>query len=329
MPPAPTTFRAAARGVALGLAAALAVEVGWSVLNHNWHAILPGRAYRCGQLSPAQLADRGRHYGIRTVINLRGLCPDQDWYLGESRATGALDIAQEDITLSAYHLPAPDELRRLVDVLDHAEYPILIHCRQGVDRTGLASALLLLLQPDVPLPVARRQLSLRYGHVALGPTKTLGQFFDLYEEWLRERGESHSPAALRAWAAGGYCPGYCRGRLELLTPPAGPLPAGEPAALLVRAHNTSPRAWPLRPGTEAGVHVRFLVFDPDWKLVQVGRAGQLLADVPPGGRIDLTLALAAPPRPGHYFLLADLLDRNQCSFSQLGGEPLELEFQVQ
>ena len=140
--------RAAGWGVGLGLTAALAVEGGSIFLGRNWHAVIPGQAYRCAQLSYDQLVDSVRGSGVKTVVNLRGTAPDLDWYVAESRATRDTDICQEDITLSAYRLPAPDELRRLVDVIDHATYPVLLHCRQGVDRTGLASAILMLLRTD-------------------------------------------------------------------------------------------------------------------------------------------------------------------------------------
>ncbi len=323
----PSTRRALALGTAVGLTAALAVEAATIYGGRNWHALVPGRAYRSAQLTPSQLRDAVERYGIRTVINLRGCSPGLDWYTDESRATHDLDISQEDITLSANRLPPPAEIRRLVEVLDGTEYPVLLHCRQGVDRTGLASAVVLLLRADVTLAEARRQLSLRYGHVPLGQTRCMGEFFDLYEDWLREQGRPHSREAFRAWACEDYCPAHGRGRLEWVEPP-GRLRAGAPAALTVRATNTSVRPWRLVPGTEAGVHVRYLLFDDRWQMVQVGRAGQFEATVAPGERIDLTLALTTLSRPGRYHLLADLHDRNHCAFSQLGGEPLEMDIQV-
>jgi hypothetical protein len=103
---------------------------------------------------------------------------------------------------------------------------------------------------------------------------------------------------------------------------------GQPAALRVRAHNTSIGYWRLTPGTETGVHVRYQLVDPDRRLLQVGRAGQFTGRVAPGEHLDLTLALTAPPRPGRYQLWADLQDRNRCTFSQLGSEPLEAVLQV-
>lgn len=328
MPAGWTKFgRLAGWGIVLGLTAAAATEAGTIFLGRNWHVVIPGQVYRSAQLSYDQLLDSVRGNGIRTVVNLRGTCPDFDWYLGETRATRDADVGQEDVTLCACRLPSPDELRRLVDVIDHAEYPLLFHCRQGVDRTGLAAVLVLLLRTDASPAEARRQLSLRYGHVSIGPTWCMTRFFDLYDGWLRRQGRAHSPAAVREWADGGYCPDYLRGRLELIAPPE-PLRAGMPAAIRIRAVNTSPEPWHLHPGTETGVHVRFQVFGPDSLSVQTGRAGQFEATVPPGGAVELTLALAPPGRPGPYCVRAELMDGNRFAFSQFGCDPLELALTV-
>lgn len=322
MPRRATIARAAAWGIVLGLVSAAGVELCTTFFGRNWHVVIPGEAYRSAQLTRAEYRDAIRDNGIRTVVNLRGTSPDQDWYLGESRATCDADIAQEDVTLSAYRLPAPDELRRLIDVFDHADYPILFHCRQGVDRTGLAAALLLMLRTNATPNQARRQLGLRYGHIALGPTWVMFQCLDLYEAWLRQSGRPHSPAMLREWADHGYCPANLRGRLELIGPPPS-LRVGVPAALRVRAVNTSPEPWQLEPGTETGIHVRYTVCSAGGT-PQVGRAGQFRYTVPPGGSVDLTLTLSPPKQPGTCLLLADLADGNRYSFTQFSNDPLEL-----
>jgi protein tyrosine phosphatase (PTP) superfamily phosphohydrolase (DUF442 family) len=318
-----TIGRMAAWGIVLGLAAAAVAEAGTIFFGRNWHTVIPGQVYRSAQLSHDQILDAVHDAGIRTVVNLRGTCPDFDWFEGESRATRDTDACQEDVSLSACRLPAPDELRRLVDVIDHAEYPILLHCRQGVDRTGLASALVLLLRTDATPVEARRQLSLRYGHVKIGPTWCMLRFFDLYDAWLQREGRTHSPASIREWADGGYCPDFLRGRLELIAAPE-PIRIGAPAAIHVRAINTSPEPWHLHPGTETGVHVRFQVTGSDLKVVQIGRAGQFEAVVPPGEGVDLTLGLAPLLRPGSYCVRVELIDGNQFAFSQFGNAPLDV-----
>src|SRR5437868_10481343 len=98
------------------------------------------------------------------------------WYEDEGRVTWQRDIQQEDINLSASRMPSASELRRLVEVLDRTEYPILLHCKRGADRTGLTSAIVGLLLTDMPFDQARGQLGLRYGHLALGRPAYLDGF---------------------------------------------------------------------------------------------------------------------------------------------------------
>jgi protein tyrosine phosphatase (PTP) superfamily phosphohydrolase (DUF442 family) len=323
MPGRATIAGAAVWGIALGVLGAGGIEFCSTFFGRNWHVVIPGQAYRSAQLTRNQYRDAIHANSIRTVVNLRGTGPDQDWYLDESRATFDAGIAQEDVTLSAYRLPAPDELRRLINIFDHAEYPILFHCRQGVDRTGLAAALLLMLRTDVTPAQARKQLGLRYGHIPFGPTWVMFQCLNLYDAWLRQSGRVHSPDALRQWADHGYCPANLRGRL-MVVDPLPELRVGIPAAIRVRAVNDSPEPWELQPGTETGIHVRYMVCGHGAMPTQLGRAGQFRATVPAGGSIDLTLAIAPPRQPGPCLLLADLADGNRYSFCQFSNDPLEL-----
>jgi protein tyrosine phosphatase (PTP) superfamily phosphohydrolase (DUF442 family) len=293
-------------------------------LGRNLHVVVPGRVYRCSQRSSEDLEAIVRRHGIRTVVNLRGCCAPWPWYLEETRATHRLGVAQEDICFSAARLPSVHELRRLVEALDRTEYPILLHCRRGADRTGMASAIVLLLLTDVPLDAARRQLGLRYGHLALGRPAFLDRFLDLYAEWLRAQGETHCRTTFRRWAEHEYCPGQCRCRIEPLDVPAS-IPCGRPAALRVRVHNTSVKNWRLRAGTNAGFHAAFSLCDAQDRCVAMGRAGMFNAEVAPGQSIDLTLALPAVKAPGTYRLLVDMIDEQQCMFFQTGSELLEQE----
>jgi hypothetical protein len=315
------------RGCAAGAFLVVVFETVRIVCLGNVHAVVPGRVYRCSQPSPAGLERLIRAYGVRTVINLRGGCNPFPWYLDESRVIARLDADQEDVCFSAGRLPPVLEVRRLVKTLDRCRYPILFHCQRGADRTGLTAAIVLLLQTDASLAQARWQLGLRYGHIALGRPANLDWFLDLYAGWLRRQGLEHSPAAFRRWVEQDYCPGPCRCTLEWLDPP-GPLPRGRPVARRVRAHNTSPETWHLCPDTGAGIHLTFTITDERFHYHAVGRAGLFRAEVPPGGSIDLTLALPAVNRPGRYHLLVDMIDEQQCCFYQTGSEPLEEELEV-
>jgi protein tyrosine phosphatase (PTP) superfamily phosphohydrolase (DUF442 family) len=315
------------RGCGWGIVLAALLEAVHVEALGNFHEVVPGRVYRCAQPSPASLERLLHDHGIRTVINLRGRSDPQDWYMDECRVAQRLDIEHEDIAFSAGRLPPAPEVRRLVEVLDHCAYPILFHCQRGADRTGLCAAMVILLQTDGGLDEARRQLGLRYGHLALGRPGNLDWFLDLYADWLRAQGLVHAPATFRRWCLEAYCPGPCSARLEWVTPP-GVLPCKRPLGLRVRVHNTSPQVWHLRPDTYAGTHMTYTLHTEGGAYQVVNRAGLYGADVPPGGSIELTLPLPALPRPGRYHIVVDMIDEQHCCFYQTGSEPLEEELEV-
>jgi hypothetical protein len=303
------------------------VEAYCVFLGTNFHTLVPGRVYRSAQLSKAQLEQKLRANAIRTVVNLRGNCDPTPWYLEESRVTNRMNVCQEDICFSAGHLPSVYEVRRLVEVLDRTDYPILLHCRRGADRTGMTAAIVLLLQTPATLRQARFQLGLRYGHVALGRPANLDGFLDLYEAWLQSEGLTHSPAVFRQWLLNGYCPAECRCEISVPVPPAAV--RGIPFTVCARFRNTSIRPWQLRAGSNAGIHGCYLLWDPLGNVVVSGRSGFFDADVAPGETIDLTLALPALGSPGRYRLQVDMVGEQHCVFHQAGSEPLEQDLDVQ
>jgi protein tyrosine phosphatase (PTP) superfamily phosphohydrolase (DUF442 family) len=300
----------------------------WHIFGgNNVHAVIPDRVYRSAQLSPAGLERIVHHHGIRTVINLRGYCAPQEWYLDEARTTHRLNIDLEDIGLSAGRFPSTRELRRLLEVLDHTEYPVLLHCKQGADRTGLISAFILLLQTNATLAEAKWQLSPRYGHVAIGRPGNLDRFFQLYGDWLQREGKEHAPAQLRAWLAEADCPMEYRGTIEPVDFPR-TLRANHPVALHVRATNRSRSPWTFQADSNTGYHACFTLRGPDGMRVTSGRVGLFDAVLPPNDTMELTLPLPALSEPGRYHLTVDMVDEAHCIFQQTGAEPLEWEFEV-
>jgi hypothetical protein len=303
------------------------------LVGNNLHAVIPGEVYRCSQPTGDGLRGLVADHHIKTVINLRGYSPaaDTDWYISEARATCATGISQEDITLSALRLPPPAELRRLVDVLDHSERPILFHCKQGADRTGMVSAMVLLLYTDADLARARRQLWPRYGHFRFGRVAAMDDFLDRYEAWLA--GRPHGSELFRDWVLHHYSPGPASGALVL----ADGLPVdhrravavGHWLALPVRATNTSAESWELKPGNFAGIHVAYSVQNGKGEDVYKAQVGLFRRTVRPGESLDLTLVVPPLKAPGLYTLRADLMDATGAAvpirtttFYQFGNDPL-------
>lgn len=181
------------------------VAVRWTT--GNFGTVVPERIYRSGQPTPVFLSRAIRDHRIRTVLNLRGSNPDQAWYRGEREATLAAGATQVDFPMSSDQWLSHDQARTLLEILDRAEYPILIHCEWGAERTGLVSAICELLRPGGTLDDARREFSTYYLFLPLKDGRVMRGHLDRYAEWLGRRGEEHSPETFRLWLTRSYQPG--------------------------------------------------------------------------------------------------------------------------
>jgi len=300
----------------------------------NEHTVIHGRVYRTAQLGERDLQELTAKHRIRTVVNLRGTTLGDDVYQGECRGTFAADVAQEDVTLSAQTLPFPGELRRLVEVLDRSEYPLVIHCKQGADRTGLVSVMVLLLYTDATLDEARRQLWPRYGHWQVARTVNMDLFFDLYERAIRADGTAHTPERFRRWVMNEYSPGPPRSHLSWQTPPPAAVAKDTPFTVNLLCKNCSDTEWQMKPGQFAGIHVSYVVYSDGTTPAWEGRAGLRYETVRPKATTSVPIPVGGLP-PGRYRLVAELHDATNASvpfrtqsFTKFGDDSLVAEFVV-
>ncbi|WP_207536843.1 tyrosine-protein phosphatase [Sabulicella rubraurantiaca] len=170
----------------------------------NWGVVESGALYRSNHPLPWQLAEATKRHGLQSVINLRGRrdsCGSDA--LGRQRAA-ELGLVHADQPFESRGAPHKDRILRLMELYQTLPRPILIHCKSGADRTGLAAGIWHLMQGRTAADAAR-ELSLRHGHVAAARTGILDAFFEEYakaeargvpfETWLTEE---YDEAALRA-----------------------------------------------------------------------------------------------------------------------------------
>ena len=132
------------------------------VVHYRWtytHAkrlrvVTPGVLYRSGELTASGFIEAFERFKIRTIVNLQDEYPDPDlpegYWLGASVKESSLC---HDMGVKYVHIPpdllspqdAPYQRPAAIDhflaVMDEpANYPVLIHCRAGLHRTGVITA---------------------------------------------------------------------------------------------------------------------------------------------------------------------------------------------
>lgn len=143
----------------LGGALVLEIQTG------NFHPVIAGELYRSAQPSAKDISRYAKEEGIKSIINLRGGNPTDDWYREELAASEAAGITHYDFRMKASRELTDDQAQELVVLMHEAPKPLLIHCKSGADRSGLAAALYLREIAGRGEEEARGQLSLRYGHM--------------------------------------------------------------------------------------------------------------------------------------------------------------------
>jgi protein tyrosine phosphatase (PTP) superfamily phosphohydrolase (DUF442 family) len=147
----------------------------------NFHVITQGEAYRSAQLDGDELKHYIRKFNIKSIINLRGKRAGRSWYQEELLVSKQFNCRHYDLSIPADKSPSPEQLKALRHLFENAPRPILLHCKAGADRAGLAAAVWKVVVDGEPKAMARKQLSLRFGHFPIGPTSALDDFFNLWQ----------------------------------------------------------------------------------------------------------------------------------------------------
>jgi hypothetical protein len=330
------------RGAMAAGLVAFALLILWLAAEDQVIEVIPGEVMRSGQLDGGELRDVIERSRLRTVVSLTGSGPADDWVGAERELCAAMGVRHVTLPFSLDTWPGRVQVELAVKLLDTAERPLLFHCLRGVDRSGWASAVALLLA-DAPVERALQQMSRRTGHLCDPNACPLHRFFASYADHLAATGRGESAAAFREWVASTYCPAPYNAQLE----PLGEFPrsaaAGETLRLNVRVTNRGADAWRMTDSRAEGVRLGARVVGPfseppadpiavfrlpNGPAVDIARAGLESGVMLPGSRRDFELRLRAPRRPGRYLLQLDMVDERVHWFSDLGWTGIIRELEV-
>ena len=110
--------------------------------------VVDGKVYRSGQMTADGLDGAVRRFGFRTIINFQDELPDPELApdLLESEYCEQRGIRYEFIPPDLIDHWMADNWRpraatRFLEIMDDpANYPVLLHCRAGLHRTGILTA---------------------------------------------------------------------------------------------------------------------------------------------------------------------------------------------
>ena len=175
---------------------------GLYALKINFHTVIANEVYRSAQLGPTTLKHLLQKHKIRSVINLRGKNPEASWYQAEVEATAESDASHYDVDLTSTSLPRVDQLHNLFHLLNDSERPVLVHCASGADRSGLASAMALLMKGNINPEEVQNQSSWRY--LAFSPDTAGKLFLEKYRQWLDTEDLHHNKQQFSKWVEDEY-----------------------------------------------------------------------------------------------------------------------------
>src|SRR5205823_5124257 len=129
--------------------------------------VTPGAVYRSGQMTARGFADAVHRYGIKTVINLQNETPDPEVAPGLAESELCKQLGVRYVFLlpdlieryRARRGERPETIDAFLRVMDDPDsYPVLLHCRAGLHRTGILAALYRMEYEGWPLDSALREL---------------------------------------------------------------------------------------------------------------------------------------------------------------------------
>jgi hypothetical protein len=124
--------------VAVGLGVTLLWLDYWPV--RHFGVVQEGVLYRGGQPDAKALEYLITRYQIRTVVNLRGSGPGEDWWQVERDVCHKHGVRMVDVDIGNADAAVPGLRQFLTVAANAANRPIYVHCEAGSARTGYAAA---------------------------------------------------------------------------------------------------------------------------------------------------------------------------------------------
>jgi len=291
-----------------------------------FYTVVEGEVYRSAQPSPDDLGQWIPKYGLKTVINLRGKS-DKAYYERERDALDVAGVKLIDIRLTADHMPAVGPLKKLVEALETAPRPILMHCRDGIDRSGVGGVIAAMAVGGESYASALDQLSVRKFHWGASRSGIREMLSEYEAHCDRQSLDTAGWEQFKHWALTQYHPYYYF--IEISAPDRLEAKVGGTIAIPVTITNRSRRTIP---AGQADKRFRITTFwgprtsdQPDPSAWAGTNTYLPAGDIAPGQTIEVAHSIQAPASAGRYVFHLDVFaDDGRKTLFGTQGSPVKV-----
>jgi undecaprenyl-diphosphatase len=318
------TFKIVLTAVLVGI---VTFWIGWYLVHYvffNLHEIVPGQVYRSAQPSPEFLERLARDKQLKSVVKFNSV-KESDWSRQEEAVARGLGLEFHYIGMGVAELPPKPDMIEMLRVIENAPRPLLLHCKTGADRSGVAAVLVQLHGGMSYKDAVSDQLGLKYlhtGHIG----RDIGDFFDQYEDDRKADGKPFgSYADIKSYIVNEYYPDFYHAGYEVTEPVLAGRP-GETVTFDVTVTNLTRRPW----GGKAFILQMGIPGTGDSPVFPEVLASTFIASrLDPAASVAVKLPVKIPTvAPGRHRYLLDVSELDRSNFIKFGSTPGEVFLDV-
>lgn len=290
--------------------------------------ILGEEVYISSQPSKEKLLYLISKYKIETVINLRGKNERKKWYKEEESILKEKNINLLNLRFSENKPPPRYELLKFIEDYEKIKYPVLIHCRNGNNRSPFFSFIFMLLK-DKKL---EEKIFFK---------KKIWRFVSDFKEYCKVNKLEINSLNLNNFIKDDWVPSQFSYDLKVINS-ENEIKEGY-LSFKFDLTNNSKRIWQFRSSKERGIRLGGKLFGPFEEIPEnlekyfyeneskgrdVFRAGLFDKKIIPFEKIKLSLDFQLPSDEGFYLLAIDVVDENENWFYYYGKPPTFFLFKI-
>lgn len=175
------------------------------IYKKNFYTVIPNTIYRSAQPELGDLLEWQKKYHIKSILNLRGLeyCNDNQKAAQTYSHASKIGVNTKFLAISSKNMPIPEELMEIINYIEHSPKPLLIHCKHGVDRTSMISAVAKILD-NQPIESALREMTAIRGFFPQRHQGILKEFLNEYKYWLSKTKQVSNKELFMNWLVDNY-----------------------------------------------------------------------------------------------------------------------------